>query len=77
MLVGSLAFIVAVIAAVALFGYITGIQAAYGWGASSRIATHTAAALLLLSLTVLAWTRQAARNQERRLLWVGCQSSAP
>jgi PAS domain S-box-containing protein len=64
MLVGSLAFIVAVIAAVALFGYITGIQAAYGWGASSRIATHTAAAFLLLSLTLLGWARQAARKQD-------------
>jgi len=44
-LVGSLACIVAVIAAVALFGYATGHPGGLWLGSYSRIAMHTAAAL--------------------------------
>jgi PAS domain S-box-containing protein len=75
-LVGSLACIVAVIAAVALFGYATGIQAAYGWGSYSRIAMHTAAALLILSAALLGWVRQAAHKQDVNFLgWLPIVSS--
>jgi PAS domain S-box-containing protein len=66
--IASLTCIVAVISAFALFGYIFGIEEAYGWGAYTRMAPHTAAAFLALSLTLLEWTRQSARAQKLDLL---------
>src|SRR6201999_3008016 len=38
------------------------IQAAYGWGAYTRMAIHTAGAFLVLGAGLLAWTYQTARN---------------
>jgi PAS domain S-box-containing protein len=66
--VGALACIVAVIALVALFGYLVGIQAAYGWGAYTRMAIHTAGALLFLSGALLAWAWEAAQRRNFHLL---------
>jgi CHASE3 domain sensor protein len=57
---GLLACIVAVIACVALFGYAFGIEAAYGWGAYSRMAVNTALTFLLLGGGLLVWSWQAA-----------------
>jgi PAS domain S-box-containing protein len=57
---GLLACIVGVIACVALFGYAFGIDAAYGWGAYSRMAINTALAFLLLGGGLLVWSWQAA-----------------
>ncbi|MDF1759461.1 MAG: PAS domain S-box protein [Coxiellaceae bacterium] len=37
---------------IALFGYLTGIQAAYGWGALTRMAVHTSVGFILLGLAV-------------------------
>lgn len=55
---GLMACIVAVVAGVGLFGYLIGIEAAYGWGAYTRMAMHTAAAFLALSAGLLLWTYQ-------------------
>ncbi len=61
--VAALACAVALIATVALFGYVFGIEEAYGWGADTRMAAHTAAALLILSVSFLEWTRQTAHRR--------------
>jgi PAS domain S-box-containing protein len=66
--IGGLACIVAVIALVALFGYLVGIQAAYGWGAYTRMAFHTAAAFQILSLALLVWAWEAAQRRNFDLL---------
>ena len=67
-LVGALACTTAVIALVALFGYLAGIQVAYGWGAYTRMAIHTAAAILVLSLALLGWAWETARREDFDLL---------
>jgi PAS domain S-box-containing protein len=59
---GLLSCVVGVIAAVGLFGYFMGIEAAYGWGAYTRMAVHTALCFLALSIGLLAWSYQAARQ---------------
>ena len=66
--IGGLACIVAVIALVALFGYLVGIEAAYGWGAYTRMAFPTAAALLILSLALLVWAWEAAQRRNFDLM---------
>ena len=50
-------------AGVALFGYLFGIEVAYGWGAYSRMAVNTAATFLLLSIGLLIWSGQTALRQ--------------
>jgi PAS domain S-box-containing protein len=59
---GLLACMVAVVAVVGLFGYLMGIEAAYGWGAYTRMAVHTAIAFLALSVGLLLWTYQTAQK---------------
>jgi PAS domain S-box-containing protein len=59
---GLLSCIVGVIAIVGLFGYVIGIEAAYGWGAYTRMAVHTTVGFLAISAGLLAWTYQAARK---------------
>src|ERR1700722_5850082 len=66
-IVAALACIVAVISVVAVCGYIFGIEEAYGWGAYTRMAAHTALAFLVLSLAFLAWTRQGTRQERFEL----------
>ena len=68
LLVASVACVVAVISAIAVVGYVGGIQEACGWGAHAHMAVHAAAALLILSLTLLEWTRQSAQEQHIDLL---------
>jgi len=59
---GLLSCIVGVIATVGLFGYIMGIEAAYGWGAYTRMAVHTAIGFMALSTGLLIWTYRAAKK---------------
>jgi PAS domain S-box-containing protein len=69
--VGALACVVAVIAGVALFGYMFGIESAYGWGSYSRMAVHTATTFLVISLGLMAWAWHTARvNDIDFLRWL-------
>ncbi len=58
--IGILACIVAMIACVALVGFLVGIDAAYGWGSYWRMAVHTATTFFVLSIGLLAWAWQMA-----------------
>jgi hypothetical protein len=60
---GLLACLVGVIAAVSLGGYLSGMEAAYGWERYTRMAVHTAAGMLLLGIALLGWTREVSRRQ--------------
>lgn len=73
---GLLACMVAVVAFVALFGYTLGIEAAYGWGAYTRMAVHTALAFLALSAGLLAWAWQTTlRTDFNFLRWLPVTAS--
>jgi PAS domain S-box-containing protein len=65
---GLLACIVAMIACVAMFGYVFGIEAAYSWGASTQMTIDSSVALFLLSVGLLAWSWQAARRENFNFL---------
>ena len=62
MVAGVFACAVAMVAAIALAGYVLGIDVASGWGAYTRMAVDTAAAFLLLGAGLLAWAWQASRR---------------
>ena len=62
--VGVLACLAGITSVVALGGFLSGIEAAYGWGAYTRMAPHTAAGLLLLSLSLLAWAGEMSRREQ-------------
>jgi len=64
---GLLACLVSVITLVALGGYLSGMEAAYGWSAYTRMAAHTAAALDVLSLALLAWVWELSSRHEINL----------
>lgn len=68
---GIFACIVGVIALVALFGFLVGIQSAYGWGSYSRMAVNTAVVFLVLGggMLVRAWQR-ARRENFNFLRWL-------
>lgn len=73
---GLLACIVVVVACVALFGYAMGIEAAYGWGAYTRMALHTALAFLALSMGLLSWAWQTTlRTDFNFLRWLPVTAS--
>ena len=59
--VGVLVCVVAMIACVATFGFILGINAANGWGSYARMAVHTAVTFLFLSVGLLVWAWQTAK----------------
>jgi PAS domain S-box-containing protein len=65
---GLLGCMVAVVACVATFGYLVGIEMAYGWGAYTRMAVHTAVAFLTLGTGLLTWTWQRTRRGEFNFL---------
>jgi CHASE3 domain sensor protein len=65
---GIFACMVGVIALVALFGFLFGIQSAYGWGSYSRMAVNTAVAFLILGGGLLAWSWQTARRENFNFL---------
>jgi PAS domain S-box-containing protein len=74
--VGLLGVIVAIMAAVALFGYIFGISSASGWGAYARMAVNSAIAFLLLNLGLLAWAWRAAPQEDINFLrWLPVTAS--
>jgi PAS domain S-box-containing protein len=56
--VAMLACVVMVIVSIALLGYPLGIDTAYGWGAYTRMAVHTALTFFILSAGLLVWVRQ-------------------
>jgi PAS domain S-box-containing protein len=64
---GLMACLVGVIAAVSLGGYLSGMEAAYGWERYTRMAVHTAAAMLLLGTALLGWTWEVSRRQRINL----------
>jgi len=62
--VGVLACIAGITSIVALGGFLSGIEASYGWGVYTRMALHTAAGLLLLSLSLLVWAGEMSRREQ-------------
>ncbi len=74
---GLLACVVTAIAIVALAGYAFQMQPAYGWGAYSQMAVNTAAAFLVLSSGLLAWTWQMVRWENSSFLrWLPVTGAA-
>jgi PAS domain S-box-containing protein len=68
---GIFGCIVGVIALVALFGFVFGIQSAYGWGSYSRMALNTAVAFFALGGGLLVWSwRTAQRENFNFLRWL-------
>jgi len=65
---GLLACVVAVVGLIALLGYLTGIDSAYGWGAYSRMAFNTSIALILLGAGLLSLCWQMASKQDRNFV---------
>ena len=75
--VAIMACIVTVIAGVATFGFVIGIEAAYGWGSYWHMALHTAVLFFLLGLGLLAWAWQAAQSIEFNFFrWLPVTGSA-
>jgi len=64
---GLLACLVGVVAAASLGGYLSGMEAAYGWERYTRMAVPTAAAMFLLGTALLAWTWEVSRRQRINL----------
>jgi diguanylate cyclase (GGDEF)-like protein len=57
---------------VALLGYISQVEAAYGWGQWTRMAIHTAIGFIMVGLTIVLQEQQAERNTSYRsppFLW--------
>lgn len=69
---GLLGAVVAGLGIVALFGYATGITAAYAWGQLTRMAVHTAAGFVLLGtgLSALAWFQEKQRAASSAPRWL-------
>lgn len=66
MRISGLGCLLAVIPSVfAVMGYLAGIEAAYGWGDTTRMALHTAIGVLLAGATVLVWTVRRAPQSQR------------
>ena len=60
--IGILTCMVAMIVCVAIAGFAFGIDTAYGWGAYTRMALHTAITFLALSTSLLYWARHEAKR---------------
>jgi PAS domain S-box-containing protein len=76
LLAGSLASVVAVIAAGQILGYSLGIQAVDDWGAYTRIAIRSAVAYLVLGAAILIWVWDAASRLNFKLSnWLTMLSS--
>ncbi len=74
---GLLACCAGVVSGMAIFGYLTGIETAYGWGAYSRMAITTAGLLEILSLGLLIWAWQTARVEKISFVrWVPVTGAA-
>jgi CHASE3 domain sensor protein len=74
---GLLATIVGMVGGIALLGYLTGMKLAYGWGAYSLMAIHTAAEFILLGGGLLLWCwRTAMRQSYNFVQWIPIACSA-
>ncbi len=74
---GLLATIIGVIGLVAALGYLTGMKMAYGWGAYSLMAFHTAIAFMVLGGGMIGWCWQmAARQNYSFVQWVPIAASS-
>ncbi len=49
---------------VPLFGYLTGVETAYGWGYLTRVAVHTAVGFIMLGLGIIAYTWHISRRED-------------
>jgi PAS domain S-box-containing protein len=65
---GVFACIVGVVALVALFGFVFGVESAYGWGSYSKMAVNTAVTFFILGGGLLAWAWQTARAENFNFL---------
>ncbi|GAB6051690.1 hypothetical protein JCM17960_05100 [Magnetospira thiophila] len=67
-----LAALTAALGFVALFGYVTGVEAAYGWGHLTRMAIHTAIGFLFLGAGMLglSWAESSSDRRQRFPDWV-------
>jgi CHASE3 domain sensor protein len=65
---GIFACMVGVIALVAMFGFVFGVQSAYGWGSYSRMAVNTAALFFILGGGLLVWSWHRARLENFNFL---------
>ncbi|MCP5470056.1 MAG: response regulator [Chlamydiales bacterium] len=54
---GVIGTLLAVMSFIPIFGYITGLESAYGWGGTTRMALHTAMRFALLTLSLYAFIR--------------------
>jgi CHASE3 domain sensor protein len=69
--VGLLATVLGVGASVVLCGYLFAVEAAYGWGAETRMAWHSAVSFLAWSVAVFVWLWRSQSQQRSQLLrWV-------
>ena len=55
----------AALGTVVFFGYLSGIETAYGWGHLTRMAVHTAAGFAVLGVGVIAFAWRDGRAEER------------
>ncbi|MBY6203291.1 PAS domain S-box protein [Halomonas denitrificans] len=68
-----LGLLVLVLSSAALLGYVFGSESAYGWGDWTRMAPHTAAALLIAAAMMTWWASEVSRRELPRapLWWAG------
>jgi PAS domain S-box-containing protein len=64
---GLLACLVGVITTESLGGFLSGMEAAYGWNVYTRMAVHTAAGLLLLSVALFGWVWELSHRHQINL----------
>ncbi|HEY4975598.1 MAG TPA: PAS domain S-box protein, partial [Steroidobacteraceae bacterium] len=62
-----LACLVGVTSVESLGGFLSGVEAAYGWNVYTRMALHTAAGLLVLSVALFAWVWELSRRHQINL----------
>lgn len=67
-LAGMFACVVGVIALVAQFGFVFGVESAYGWGSYSKMAVNTSVVFLVLGGGLLNYSWQAARQENFNFL---------
>ncbi|MBT4823010.1 MAG: hypothetical protein HON70_45310, partial [Lentisphaerae bacterium] len=64
---GALGVAIVALGTVALFGYVSGVETAYGWGHLTRMAVHTAVGFVVLGIGILALAWRESRDQGRAL----------
>lgn len=66
--IGALGTMIAALGIVPLFGYLTGIEQAIGWGPFTRMAIHTASGFVVLGTGILVYSLRMARTQDSRVM---------